>query len=159
MYSSCIDTPLGSIILCADDNALVQCYWDDGNSPVHSCPSSLTEYGGVLLQQYFSGKPFSEYLPLNPQGTEFQQSVWKYLHRIPFGATMSYRHLSEIMNNPAAIRAIAHANTCNPLALFIPCHRIIGSDGSLTGYAWGLHRKEWLLHHENALAQQSLFYI
>ena len=63
------------------------------------------------------------------------------------------------MNNPAAIRAIAHANACNPLALFIPCHRIIGSDGSLTGYAWGLHRKEWLLHHENALAQQSLFYI
>lgn len=156
MYSSRSDTPLGSIILCADDSSITKCFWDDAHT-ISTNPSSLTEYYCQSVNDYFNGKPFADDIPLNPTGTEFQCRVWHYLRTIPYGTTMSYRQLSEAMNNKEAIRAIAHANGCNPIALFIPCHRIIGSDGSLTGYAWGLHRKEWLLHHENALVQRQLF--
>lgn len=156
MSSSRIYTPLGSIILCADDSSITECYWDNTETFITS-PSPFTEHYGQIIKNYFNGEPFPDNIPLNPTGTEFQCTVWRYLRTIPFGTTMSYRQLSEAMNNKQAIRAIAHANGCNPIALFIPCHRIIGSDGSLTGYAWGLHRKEWLLHHENALVQQALF--
>ena len=96
-------------------------------------------------------------MELNPQGTELQKKVWQALVKIPFGKTTSYLELSKTLGDVKAIRAVAAANGKNPLWIVIPCHRVIGSDGSLTGYAGGLHRKKWLLEHENPLKQQSLF--
>ncbi|WP_276389141.1 methylated-DNA--[protein]-cysteine S-methyltransferase [Eudoraea chungangensis] len=109
------------------------------------------------LREYFEGSRQKFDLRLNPEGTEFQKRVWKALLDVPYGKTLSYWDLSNILGDVKAIRAVAAANGKNPLWIVIPCHRIIGSDGSLTGYAGGVHRKKWLLDHENPVKQQSLF--
>ena len=109
------------------------------------------------LKEYFNGKRTKFSILLNPKGTPFQKSVWKELTTIPFGKTTSYLRQSNGLGKPKAIRAVASANGKNPICIVIPCHRVIGSDGSLTGYASGLWRKKWLLDHENPLKQQSLF--
>ncbi|NMH89245.1 methylated-DNA--[protein]-cysteine S-methyltransferase [Flavivirga algicola] len=109
------------------------------------------------FKEYFEGKRKQFNLKLNPQGTEFQKKVWKQLEQIPYGKTLSYLELSKQLGDVKAIRAVASANGKNPLWIIVPCHRVIGSDGSLTGYAGGLHRKKWLLEHESPYKQQSLF--
>ena len=109
------------------------------------------------MAEYFNGKRIKFSILLNPKGTPFQKSVWKELITIPFGKTTSYLSQSNSLEKPKAIRAIASANGKNPICIVIPCHRVIGSDGSLTGYAAGVWRKKWLLDHENPLKQQSLF--
>ena len=109
------------------------------------------------LNEYFEGNRKEFSLKLNPSGTVFQERVWKQLEIIPFGKTISYLHLSKQLGNVKAIRAVANANGKNPLWIIVPCHRVIGSDGSLTGYAGGLSRKQWLLEHESPYKQQSLF--
>lgn len=109
------------------------------------------------LEEYFNGTRKEFNLKLNPQGTEFQKKVWNGLLEIPFGKTTSYLKQSSQLGNSKAIRAVASANGKNPIWIVIPCHRVIGSDGSLTGYAGGLWRKKWLLEHESGVKQQSLF--
>jgi methylated-DNA-[protein]-cysteine S-methyltransferase len=109
------------------------------------------------LNEYFEGKRTHFDLQLNPEGTDFQKSVWDALRTIPYGKTISYLNLSKQLGDVKAIRAIANANGKNPLWIVVPCHRVIGSDGSLTGYAGGLYRKQWLLEHESPYKQQSLF--
>ncbi|PWK20646.1 methylated-DNA--[protein]-cysteine S-methyltransferase [Xanthomarina spongicola] len=109
------------------------------------------------LQEYFEGTRKSFDLQLNPDGTDFQRKVWDALLNIPYGKTVSYLDLSKQLGDVKAIRAVANANGKNPLWIVVPCHRVIGSDGSLTGYAGGLHRKKWLLDHESPYKQQSLF--
>jgi methylated-DNA-[protein]-cysteine S-methyltransferase len=109
------------------------------------------------LNKYFKGNLEEFNLRLNPKGTDFQQKVWKALSEIPFGKTCSYLELSRKLGDEKAIRAVASANGKNPLWVVIPCHRVIGSNGSLTGYAGGLHRKQWLLNHENNTSQISMF--
>jgi methylated-DNA-[protein]-cysteine S-methyltransferase len=109
------------------------------------------------LNEYFEGERQNFDLLINPEGTEFQKKVWISLLEIPYGKTMSYLELSKKFGDVKAIRAVASANGKNPLWIIIPCHRVIGSDGSLTGYAGGLHRKKWLLNHESPSKQQSLF--
>jgi methylated-DNA-[protein]-cysteine S-methyltransferase len=109
------------------------------------------------LTEYFEGKRTEFSLKLNPRGTPFQQTVWNALLEIPFGTTKTYKELTNSLGNPLAIRAVAAANGKNPLWIVVPCHRIIGSDGSLTGYAGGLWRKKWLLEHECPPVQQKLF--
>lgn len=111
----------------------------------------------IQLNEYFEGSRKQFNLKLNPQGTDFQKKVWKQLEQIPYGKTTSYLELSKKLGNLKAIRAVANANGKNPLWIVVPCHRVIGSDGSLTGYAGGLHRKKWLLEHESPYKQQSLF--
>jgi len=111
----------------------------------------------IQLNEYFDGKRKQFDLKLNPQGTDFQKSVWDTLLTIPYSKTVSYLQLSKQLGDVKAIRAVANANGKNPLWIVIPCHRVIGSDGSLTGYAGGLHRKQWLLEHESPYKQQSLF--
>ncbi|MEO6348424.1 MAG: methylated-DNA--[protein]-cysteine S-methyltransferase [Aquaticitalea sp.] len=108
------------------------------------------------LNEYFEGQRTQFDLTLNPDGTEFQQKVWHALQKIPYGKTLSYLELSKQLGDVKAIRAVANANGKNPLWIVVPCHRVIGSDGSLTGYAGGLHRKQWLLAHESPYKQQSL---
>ena len=109
------------------------------------------------LEEYFEGTRQKFSLKLNPEGTDFQKKVWNELVKIPYGRTISYLELSKKLGDPKAIRAIASANGKNPIWIIIPCHRVIGTDGSLTGYAGGLHRKKWLLEHESPYKQQSLF--
>jgi methylated-DNA-[protein]-cysteine S-methyltransferase len=111
----------------------------------------------VQLNDYFEGKRTSFNLKLNPSGTFFQKQVWNELQQIPYGKTISYLDLSKKLGDVKAIRAVANANGKNPLWIVVPCHRVIGTDGSLTGYAGGLHRKKWLLQHESPSKQQSLF--
>ncbi|MBT8184752.1 MAG: methylated-DNA--[protein]-cysteine S-methyltransferase, partial [Eudoraea sp.] len=109
------------------------------------------------LNEYFEGKRTSFDLQLNPKGTAFQKRVWEALLEIPFGKTLSYLELALKLGDVKAIRAVAAANGKNPIWIVIPCHRVISSDGALTGYAGGLHRKKWLLDHESPVIQQTLF--
>ena len=109
------------------------------------------------LQEYFNSQRTDFTFKLNPKGTDFQQKVWNALLDIPFGKTRTYLEQSKFLGDPKAIRAVASANGKNPLWIVVPCHRVIGSDGSLTGYAGGLWRKKWLLEHENPSPQHSLF--
>jgi methylated-DNA-[protein]-cysteine S-methyltransferase len=109
------------------------------------------------LEDYFKGKRYSFNLKLNPKGTVFQKKVWDELLNIPFNTTRTYLEQSKSIGDLKAIRAVASANGKNPIWIIIPCHRVIGSDGSLTGYAGGIWRKKWLLAHENPVKQQSLF--
>lgn len=111
----------------------------------------------IQLNEYFEGERKQFDLKINPEGTDFQKKVWKLLEQIPYGKTISYLELSKQLGDVKAIRAVANANGKNPLWIIVPCHRVIGSDGSLTGYAGGLHRKQWLLEHESPYKQQSLF--
>ncbi len=109
------------------------------------------------LQEYFDKERNEFDLSLNPQGTDFQKKVWNCLADIPFGKTITYKKQAQTMGNELVIRAMASANGKNPLSIVVPCHRVIGSDGSLTGYAGGLWRKKWLLEHEGSIKQTSLF--
>ncbi|MEP5340041.1 MAG: methylated-DNA--[protein]-cysteine S-methyltransferase [Algibacter sp.] len=111
----------------------------------------------IQLNEYFEGSRKQFDLKLNPQGTDFQQKIWKLLEDIPYNKTISYLQLSKQLGDVKAIRAVANANGKNPIWIIVPCHRVIGSNGKLTGYAGGLHRKKWLLEHENPYKQQSLF--
>lgn len=144
---------ISSIIFIEDINKLEQ--FKNIKSPFH-VPVCLKECVDQLTE-YFNGKRTKFSILLNPKGTLFQKSVWKELITIPFGKTTSYLSQSNSLGKPKAIRAVASANGKNPICIVIPCHRVIGTDGLLTGYAAGIWRKKWLLDHENPLKQQSLF--
>ncbi len=116
--------------------------------------NSIAERTVTLLQAYFAGKKVVFDLPLTPVGTPFQQSVWQQLQQIPYGKTSTYSAVAQLLNNPLSVRAVGTANGQNPIAIIIPCHRVIGADGSLTGYAGGLWRKERLLILEGFLKEQ-----
>jgi len=124
--------------------------------PSEEIPSELNE-AVLQLEAYFKGELKEFKLKLNPEGTPFQKKVWEGLQEIPYGETCSYLELSKNLGDVKAIRAVAAANGKNPLWIVIPCHRVIGSDGSLTGYAGGLWRKKWLLDLENPPLQLQLF--
>jgi methylated-DNA-[protein]-cysteine S-methyltransferase len=109
------------------------------------------------LQEYFAGTRTEFDVKLSPDGTAFQKKVWEQLQTIPFGKTVSYQQMANDLGAPKVIRAAASANGKNPIPIVIPCHRVIGSDGKLTGYASGLHRKKWLLEHESPVTQGKLF--
>ena len=113
--------------------------------------------GKEQLQEYFQKKRTSFDLKLDPSGTDFQKKVWGVLSGISYGKTCSYLDIAKKLGNPKVIRAAASANGRNPLWIVIPCHRVIGSDGTMTGYAGGIWRKKWLLDFENPVKQQSLF--
>jgi len=152
-----INTPLGIAKLEGDESGLVAVTVLDEVADSTNIIPEVLEDAAYQLQEYFDGKRETFDLELNPQGTDFQKRVWDGLLQIPFGKTISYLDLSKTLGDVKAIRAVAAANGKNPLWVIIPCHRVIGSDGSLTGYASGLHRKKWLLNHESPVKQQSLF--
>jgi methylated-DNA-[protein]-cysteine S-methyltransferase len=150
-----IDSPIGSLLLTSDGDSLTGLYMGaPSKRPDLAGAWAENPDGGPLaetarqLHQYFSGKRTAFDLPLNLQGTEFQQRVWRQLTLIPFGETWSYGQLAKRLGNPNASRAVGLANGRNPIAVIVPCHRVIGADGSLTGFGGGLPRKQWLLTHE-----------
>ncbi len=156
MQTAYIKTPLRIATIIRDENALSEISVSQEGEVSTIIPAVLQE-AVLQLQDYFEKKRTSFDFKINLKGTEFQQKVWKGLLEIPFGKTMSYMELSKNMGDAKAIRAVASANGKNPLWIVVPCHRVIGADGSLTGYAGGLWRKKWLLEHENPTTQQSLF--
>ncbi len=151
-----IQTPLGIAKIEGDENGISIISVTQEGDLSSEIPKNLKN-SVTQLNEYFEGKRTAFNFKLNPKGTEFQQKVWQELLKIPFGKTMSYLDLSKKLGDVKAIRAVASANGKNPLWIVVPCHRVIGTDGSLTGYAGGLWRKKWLLDHENPLKQQSLF--
>ena len=130
--------------------------WESEEKVTDIIPDELEDCV-IQLNEYFEGARTQFDLKLNPEGTDFQKKVWKQLEQIPYGKTISYLELSKQLGDVKAIRAVANANGKNPLWIIVPCHRVIGTDGSLTGYAGGLHRKQWLLQHESPFKQTSLF--
>lgn len=152
-----INSPLGLVLIEGDVDGISKISVTSEEVLLsENIPSLFTE---VVLQlnEYFEGKRTDFTFKMNPKGTDFQKKVWEELLKIPFGKTASYQEITNKLGDPKAIRAVANANGKNPLWIVVPCHRVIGSDGSLTGYAGGLWRKKWLLEHENPIKQQSLF--
>ena len=156
METAFIESPLGITKIVGDANGIAEISVLNEGKKSPKIADSLKECV-VQLQEYFRGERKEFDFKINPQGTEFQQKVWQELLNIPFGKTMSYLDLSKKLGDVKAIRAVASANGKNPLWIVVPCHRVIGTNGSLTGYAGGLWRKKWLLEHESPSAQQSLF--
>ena len=157
METAFIQTPLGIAKLEGDTNGLTSIIVLDTDETLTDIIPPDLEEAAYQLKEYFEGSRTQFDLTLNPSGTDFQKSVWKALQDIPYGKTVTYLDLSKTLGDVKAIRAVASANGKNPLWIVVPCHRVIGSDGSLTGYAGGLHRKKWLLEHENPVKQQTLF--
>ncbi|MDO1502260.1 methylated-DNA--[protein]-cysteine S-methyltransferase [Winogradskyella maritima] len=152
-----METPLGIAKIEGDSNGISSVsVLDETVTVPKTIPSELQECV-KQLKAYFSESRKDFKLKLNPKGTEFQKRVWTELKTIPYGKSYSYLELSKRLGDAKAIRAVASANGKNPLWIIVPCHRVIGTDGSLTGYAGGLHRKAWLLNHESEAKQQSLF--
>jgi methylated-DNA-[protein]-cysteine S-methyltransferase len=150
-------TPIGTAKIVGDANGINSItVIDDSIETSKEIPKTLQDCV-AQLEEYFNGTRTDFNLKFNPQGTDFQKRVWAELLNVPFGKTRNYLEQSKKLGDAKAIRAVAAANGKNPIWIVIPCHRIIGSDGSLTGYAGGLWRKKWLLEHESPSPQQSLF--
>ena len=156
METCFINSPLGITKIVGDENGIAEISILSEGNLSKTIPLELQE-AVAQLSDYFDGNRKDFNFKLNPKGTDFQQKVWQELLHIPFGKTISYLDLSKKLGDVKAIRAVASANGKNPLWIVVPCHRVIGTDGSLTGYAGGLWRKKWLLEHENPTTQQSLF--
>jgi methylated-DNA-[protein]-cysteine S-methyltransferase len=142
-------SPLGILEIISNDSFIISLLFRDDievipdfneNQIVHNCI--------VQLMEYFEGKRFIFDLALNPAGTDFQKKVWSKVFGINFGEVVSYGDISKTLGNPKLTRAVGLANGANPITIIIPCHRVIGSNGTLTGYSGGLNRKKWLLNHE-----------
>lgn len=151
-----IDSPVGSLLVAGDDNALhylcfpnspnaivPQSDWHQTDTPFSEVRRQLTAYFAGELQQFD--------LPLFLNGTAFQKNVWRHLSTIPFGETQSYGQLAAALARPKASRAVGGVNGSNPIAIILPCHRVIGTNGALTGFGGGLPTKEYLLRHEGVL--------
>jgi methylated-DNA-[protein]-cysteine S-methyltransferase len=150
-----VDSPIGRLYLRANGCALTGLYMEVPGREFPHDPSWVEDAEAAplaaaarQLEEYFSGARHAFDLPLAFEGTPFQQRVWRVLTEIPYGETVSYGELARRVENPRASRAVGMANNRNPISILVPCHRVIGADGSLTGYGGGLERKRWLLAHE-----------
>lgn len=152
-----IQSPLGFTLIEGDEMGISKISVTSNEVEISTVIPKVLSVAVNQLQEYFLGTRSQFDFKLNPKGTDFQKKVWNELLKIPFGKTVSYQEITNQLGDPKAIRAVANANGKNPLWIVVPCHRVIGSDGSLTGYAGGLWRKKWLLDHENPVKQQVLF--
>lgn len=149
MFQDYLDSPLGIVTVTSRDGVSI---CDISFAQPQQYPScAVTKTAQQQLTEYFSGQRNHFDLPLNAQGTLFQQRVWRQLQTVAYGNTASYADIARAIDNPKGVRAVGMANSRNPIAIVVPCHRIIGANGTLTGYAGGLDKKEWLLRHERAL--------
>ncbi len=156
LYESQLSSPLKRLRLLADDEGLRGIYFEEHNhlpvlvsTPAHDHPVLLE--AKKQLEEYFAKERTEFDLPLSLKGTPFTLRVWDVLGQIPFGATSTYKTLAESLGVPKASRAVGRAIAVNPVSIILPCHRVLGSSGKLTGYAGGLSNKEWLLKHEGLL--------
>ena len=166
LYTQVFPSPAGDLLLGECEGTICLCDWLSNPSrrealarrmqkDLHAvflpCDTPLLREARMQLQAYFEGERQTFTLPLRLVGTAFQQEIWEVLRKIPYGKTCSYAAIAQQIGRPRAVRAVANAIGANPLSLLIPCHRVIGSSGNLTGYAGGLAAKRWLLAHEGAL--------
>lgn len=156
-----VESPVGRLLLTGDSRALTGLYMMDGDEhPMRAAPGWVRRQedftsAAAQLREYFAGERAEFDLPLAPCGTAFQLAVWEELARIPYGKTTSYGEVALALGKSLiAARAVGLANGRNPISIIVPCHRVIGADGSLTGYGGGLDRKEWLLRHEGWLPEK-----
>jgi len=147
-----VPSPIGDLLLTSDGDALTGLHMDPGEGftidPNWEDGDDVLTRAADQLRAYFAGELKTFDVPLALAGTPFQQRVWRELRRVPYGQTISYRELARRVGNPQASRAVGAANGQNPVAVIVPCHRVIASDGTLGGFGGGLERKEWLLNHE-----------
>ena len=147
-YKAYYKSPLGAIEIVGTQDSIRSLNFVElegsGDAELPFCLKACLKQ----IDEYFWGKRKEFLIKLDPQGTDFQKSVWRQLEKIPYGAVVSYREIADIIGKPKAYRAVGSANGQNPIAIIIPCHRVIGSDGRLTGYGGGLWRKDWLIKHE-----------
>ncbi|MFT5757265.1 MAG: methylated-DNA-[protein]-cysteine S-methyltransferase [Alteromonadaceae bacterium] len=147
MFIDYLNSPLGLIEFKASDKGIVYVIFCGTEKSVIQ-RSEITDQCKQQLTEYFTGQRKIFDLPLDPHGTVFQKSVWQCLSTIPFGESVTYLHIAKMVNKPKGSQAVGGANGRNPISIIVPCHRVIGSNGSLTGYAGGIERKLWLLNHE-----------
>ncbi|HTT11629.1 MAG TPA: methylated-DNA--[protein]-cysteine S-methyltransferase [Burkholderiaceae bacterium] len=150
---SVLDSPIGELLLAGDGEVVTAIWMQSHRSERHRVREWQRDdrafaAARAQLDEYFAGERFEFDLPLAASGTEFQRKVWSELRRIPYGETLSYGQLARRVGQPGAARAVGLANGSNPLPIVVPCHRVIGADGSLTGFGGGIERKRWLLAHE-----------
>ncbi|MBS0261428.1 MAG: methylated-DNA--[protein]-cysteine S-methyltransferase [Planctomycetes bacterium] len=155
-----IDSPIGALLLVSNGTALTGLYMLDhagGPTPGAEWRADAGAFTTVCAQlaAYFAGELRRFDLPLAPAGTPFQQTVWRALGDIPYGTTLSYGELARRIGQPQASRAVGRANGQNPISIIVPCHRVIGANGTLTGYGGGIARKRWLLEHEGIEVKES----
>ena len=158
-YCCTYDSPIGLLTLAADGESLTglwmegQLHFAQGHPKLQSKPD-LPVFRQVVawLDDYFAGKaPSAEDLPLKPTGSPFRQEIWRILVRIPYGKTVTYGQIATMLGRPMSAQAVGNAVGHNPIGIIIPCHRVLGNGGKLTGYAGGTDRKHWLLRHEGSL--------
>ena len=162
VYTTEHASPIGTLTLAADIQGLRHIVFPDGSrsfrTPAHWQPAPEKFVDTISqLDEYFAGKRTRFTLPLYPQGTDFQQSVWDALQQVGYGHTTSYGQIAKQLGKPAASRAVGAANGANPIPIVIPCHRVIGASGKLTGFGGGLPTKQWLLAHERGEGQLFAF--
>lgn len=148
-YVSYLETEIGYLRIISNGKGITSIKFMDTDGPED--PDIYTESAKTQLREYFSGRRFLFDLPLLPEGTGFEQKVWKALASIPAGKTTTYGSIAKLLGDENASQAVGHANGKNPIAVVIPCHRVIGANSNLVGYAGGIERKQWLLKHEGAL--------
>lgn len=153
MTECIIQGPFGAISIRTNQQGVSAIDFLKEEAALIAPASALHNEAARQLTRYFDGSLQSFSLPLSPAGTAFQQAVWQALQQIPFGETRSYQQIANAIGNPKAVRAVGTANSRNPVAIVIPCHRVIGANGNLTGYAGGLEKKAWLLQHEQQPGQ------
>ena len=158
LYTTAYNSPIGTLTLAADEHGLRHIVFPQGSrrfSPPDSWEKSRYGFAETIsqLDEYFSGERKSFTFQLSPQGTDFQRSVWLALLQVGYGKTSSYGDIAKLIGKPKASRAVGAANGANPIPIVIPCHRIIGSAGKLTGFGGGLPTKQWLLAHERGEGQ------
>ncbi|MGB5749938.1 MAG: methylated-DNA--[protein]-cysteine S-methyltransferase [Desulfobacterales bacterium] len=148
IYTAYFKSPLGPIEIVASPDGILALHFVEemlaGDGELPFCQKECLKQ----LDEYFKGERRDFFLNLQPAGTEFQKSVWRHLEKIPYGGTTSYGAIADVLGKPNASRAVGSANGKNPIAIIIPCHRVIGSDGRLTGYGGGMWRKRWLIGFE-----------
>ncbi|MCK5169163.1 MAG: methylated-DNA--[protein]-cysteine S-methyltransferase [Bacteroidales bacterium] len=157
MFEAYYKSPIGNLRIISNERDILKIEFTDDFFKMKMIPIQIQNCI-KQLDEYFNGKRKEFSIEINPAGTEFQGKVWNLLMKIPYGKSISYLELSKQFGDEKAIRAIASANGKNPIPIIIPCHRVIGKDGSLIGYAGGLLKKQWLLEHEGAIKQKSLFH-
>jgi methylated-DNA-[protein]-cysteine S-methyltransferase len=161
MYFTMIESPIGDLLVGGNGAAIALLYvevrrWGPEDTKGWQRDDARFAEAREQLDAYFAGKLLSFDLPLAPEGTPFQQRVWSALREIPFGDVVSYSDIARRIGAPAAVRAVGAANGRNPISIMIPCHRVVGANGSLTGYGGGLERKRWLLAHEARVRPRAL---
>lgn len=155
-YVAYYDSPLGVLEIKGSDYGVRSVYFVEHAASTNAIPECLRECVNQL-DEYFNGRRAEFKLKLDIRGTEFQKRVWCELRKIPYGKIVSYRDIARAIGSNEAVRAVGSANGQNPISIIIQCHRVIGSNGSLTGYGGGLWRKEWLLNFESSLPQPKMF--